>query len=674
AEAAWHHDVRVLPLPPGAFARTTSGKLRRRRMRERYLAGDFAERERRWHLAATSRPRPSTSDPAPPATSTDPHPVSAPPSSGPLSRRRVEQVVRAVWARVLDRPADTIAADDRFLAIGGSSLTAMEVLAGLEDALGTTFDPADLRDCPTVAALTDRILAGPSATRTAPLGSPVPPAPDDRSGATPLAVIGMACRFPGADDPDEFWRGLVDGVDAVRPVPEHRWTPQDGRPRWGSFLDDPMQLDADFFGLSDEEARLTDPHARLFLEIGYEALERAGYAGPRRQGRRVGVFAAVGESAYPELLAATGAVTGPSALVGNLRNLVAARLSQTLDLVGPAIAVDTACSSALVALHLAARSLATGECDIAVVGGVNLNLTETAYRLLDAAEALSPTGRCRAFDADADGFVPGEGGAALVLCRPDDAYAAGDRVLALVAGTAVGNDGRSLSLLAPNPQRQWEVIARAYADAGLDPAVVSYVEAHGTGTGLGDPVETRSLAAAFPPRPDGTPRWLGSVKTNLGHLLNTAGMPSLLKVVLALRHRQLPPSLHHVRPSTRYDLDAAGFTVLTEARPWTAPGPLVAGVNAFGFGGTNAHAVLREAPPRKPVPPPDGTGAHLVTLTARSAAALRRSALDLAGHLRARGDLDVADVVASAGTARDDAPYRLALVADDSGLADRLAA
>ncbi|MGW0503460.1 amino acid adenylation domain-containing protein [Micromonospora sp. NPDC003241] len=679
AEAAGHDDVRVLPLPPGAFARTTSGKLRRRRMRERYLAGDFADRERRWHPAATSLPGTSASGDTPPGAPANTQPTrqsEARPSgdSGPLSRRRVEQVVRAVWARVLDRPADTIAADDRFLAIGGSSLKAMEVLAGLEDALGTTFDPADLRDCPTVATLTDRILAGPPTTRPAPPDGRAPASQDVRSGATPLAVIGMACRFPGADDPDEFWRGLVDGVDAVRPVPEHRWTPQDGRPRWGSFLDDPMQLDADFFGLSDEEARLTDPHARLFLEIGYEALERAGYAGPRRQGRRVGVFAAVGESAFPELLAAAGPVTAPAALVGNLRNLVAARLSQALDLVGPAIVVDTACSSALVALHLAARSLATGECDIAVVGGVNLNLTETAYRLLDAAEALSPTGRCRAFDADADGFVPGEGGAALVLCRPDDAYAAGDPVLALVAGTAVGNDGRSLSLLAPNPQRQWEVIARAYADAGLDPAAVSYVEAHGTGTGLGDPVEARSLAAAYPRRPDGTPRWLGSVKTNLGHLLNSAGMPALLKVVLALRHRQLPPSLHHVRPSTRYDLDAAGFTVVTEARPWTAPGPLVAGVNAFGFGGTNAHAVLREAPPREPVPPPAGTGAHLVTLTARSASALRRSAHDLAGHLRDRGDLDVADVVASAGTARDDAPYRLALVTDGTGLADRLAA
>ncbi|QOC95386.1 amino acid adenylation domain-containing protein [Micromonospora craniellae] len=676
AEAAGHDDVRVLPLPPGTFARTTSGKLRRRRMRERYLAGDFTDRERRWHPPAHGGAHPAALGVAHPSAAGAACPVAGPPSdgSGPLSRRRVEQIVRAVWARVLDRPADTITADDRFLAIGGSSLKAMEVLAGLEDALGATFDPADLRDCPTVAALTDRILAGPPATRPAPPGGRAPASQDARPGTAPLAVIGMACRFPGADDPDEFWRCLVDGVDAVRPVPSHRWTPQDGRPRWGSFLDDPMRLDADFFGLTDEEARLADPHARLFLEIGYEALDRAGYAGPRRQGRRIGVFAAVGESAYPELLAAAGPVTAPAALVGNLRNLVAARLSQTLDLVGPAIAVDTACSSALVALHLAARSLATGECDIALVGGVTLHLTETAYRLLDAAEALSPTGRCRAFDADADGFVPGEGGAALVLCRTDDAYAAGDRVLALVAGTAVGNDGRSLSMLAPNPQRQWEVIARAYADARLDPAAVSYVEAHGTGTGLGDPVEVRSLAAAFPRRPDGMPRWLGSVKTNLGHLLNTAGMPALLKVMLALRHRQLPPSLHHVRPSTRYDLDAAGFAVVTEARPWTAPGPLVAGVNAFGFGGTNAHAVLCEAPPREPAPPPAGTGVHLVTLTARSAYALRRSAHDLAGHLRARPDLDVADVVASAGTSRDDAPYRLALVADGTGLADRLAA
>ncbi|GIJ26431.1 hypothetical protein Vqi01_15930 [Micromonospora qiuiae] len=681
AEACGHDEVRALPLPPGAFARTTSGKLRRRRMRERYLAGDFADREQRWCAPAEGTPpgrvpqdRAAVSLPRPPAAG--------------RSRRELEEVVREVWARVLERPPATIGPDDRFLAIGGSSLKAMEVLAGLEDALGTPLHPADLRDCPTVAALADRLAAGPVAGRGTASKSPTGPPParttsdgDRADAATGVAVIGMACRFPGAGTPEEFWQRLVDGVDAVAPVPAHRWIPSGNGPRWGSFLDDPMLFDAGFFGLTEQEARLTDPHARLFLEIGYEALERAGYAGPRRYGHRIGVFAAVGESGYPELLAANGTaelvggtapVSGAAMLVGNLRNLIPARLAQALDLTGPAVAVDTACSSALVALHLAARSLAAGECDVAVVGGVNLNLTETGYRLLDAAETLSPTGRCRAFDAAADGLVPGEGGAALVLRRVDDAHTDGDPVLALVAGTAVGNDGRSLSLLAPNPHRQWEVIARAYQDAGVDPAQVSYVEAHGTGTELGDPVEVRSLAAAYPPPADGVPRALGSVKTNVGHLLNSAGLPALVKVVLALRHRYLPASLHHARPSGRFDLARAGFAVVTEGRSWTASGPLFAGINGFGFGGTNAHAVLREAPEAdRPATGPDESGCCLATLSAHSAAALRRAARELATHLRAHPELTEADVCASAGTARDDAPYRLAVVADGD-LADRL--
>ncbi|MEV6693451.1 amino acid adenylation domain-containing protein [Micromonospora sp. NPDC051196] len=638
-EACGHDEVRVLPLPPGAFARTTSGKLRRRRMRERYLAGDFADRERRWC--------------APVARDSAGHAPSAAGRSGP----ELAALVRDVWGRVLGRPPETIGPHDRFLAIGGSSLKAMEVLAGLEDALGTPLNPADLRDCPTVTTLADRLADAPVSRPTGDAsGAPAP-------GPAPVAVIGMACRFPGADTPEQFWRQLVDGVDSVDVVPAHRWTSSDGTVRWGSFLDDPMLFDAGFFGLTDEEARLTDPHARLFLEIGHEALERAGYAGPRRHRHRIGVFAAVGESAYPQMLAADGLAGGATALVGNLRNLIPARLAQTLDLTGPAIAVDTACSSALVALHLAARSLAARECDIAVVGGVNLNLTETGYRLLDAAEALSPTGRCRAFAADADGFVPGEGGAALVLRRLGDAQVDGDEVLAVVAGTAVGNDGRALSMLAPNPHRQWEVITRAYREAGIDPAQVSYVEAHGTGTELGDPVEVRSLAAAYPPPVDGVPRGLGSVKTNLGHLLNAAGLPALVKVVLALRHRHLPPALHHARPAARCDLTGAGFAVVTQGRRWSAPGPLIAGVNGFGFGGTNAHAILRE-------PPPGGSGGSggsefgLATLSAHSVPALRQAARDLAAHLRAHPHLAEADVCASAGTARDDAAYRLALVAD----------
>ncbi|WP_199523672.1 non-ribosomal peptide synthetase [Micromonospora craterilacus] len=656
AEVCGHDEVRVLPLPPGAFARTTSGKLRRRRMRDRYLAGDFADRERRWCVPANGSPADGAPAPV----------LRLPAAADGPSRRELEELIRQVWARVLDRSSATIGLHDRFLAIGGSSLKAMEVLAGLEDALGATLHPADLRDCATVAALADRLAVRPVVRPAA------APAVDRRGGGlATIAVIGMACRFPGADTPEEFWQRLVDGVDAVGPVPARRWTSAGDAARWGSFLDDPMLFDAGFFGLTAQEARLTDPHARLFLEIGYEALERAGYAGPRRHGHRIGVFAAVGESAYPELLAADGPIGGAAMLVGNLRNLVPARLAQALDLTGPALAVDTACSSALVALHLAARSLAAGECDVAVVGGVNLNLTETGYRMLDAAEALSPTGRCRAFDADADGFVPGEGGAALVLRRADDAHTDGDPVLAVVAGTAVGNDGRSLSLLAPNPHRQWEVIAGAYREAGIDPAEVSYVEAHGTGTELGDPVEVRSLATAYPPPADGVPRGLGSVKTNLGHLLNSAGLPALVKVILALRHQHLPPSLHHARPSVRFDLAEAGFAVVTEGRPWTAPGPLVAGINGFGFGGTNAHAVLREAPAVPPGSAPAEPGCHLATLTAHSAAALGQAARELAAHLRAHPELTEADVCASAGTARDDAPYRLAVLADGD-LAGRL--
>ncbi|MEV0898229.1 amino acid adenylation domain-containing protein [Actinoplanes sp. NPDC049802] len=582
----------------------------------------------------------------------------------------MEALVRTVWAGVLRVPAETIRPDDRFLAIGGSSLAAMEVLAGLEDALARPLDPATLRDCATVPALADRLLrgetvAGPGivdrAAREGTVGAGEPTAAT--SGPGRLAVIGMACRFPEADTPGGFWANLIGGRDSVGPV--DRWT-GGGH---GAFLDDPALFDAEFFGIGADEARLLDPHARIFLELAHEALERAGYAGPRRRGRRIGVFAAVGESGYPELMTGAG---GPHALTGTLRNLIAARVSHLLDLRGPALAVDTACSSALVALHLARLSLAAGDCDVAVVGGVNLNLTATGESLLGDAQALSPTGRCRAFAAGADGFVPGEGGAALVLTRLADA--GDDRVLAVVCGTAVNNDGRSLSLMAPNPLLQREVIADAYRDGGVDPADVTYVEAHGTGTPVGDPIEARSLAHAFPPRGDGRPRLVGSVKTNIGHLLNVASLPALVKVILALQHREIPPSLHHDRPSPRFDLAAAGFEVPTTRRPWT--GPLVAGVNGFGFGGTNAHVILTAAHRNEPSGGEparrDGAGPYLLTLSARSAAGLRAAAADLAAHLRAHPTLSPRDVCATVAAARDDGPYRFALVTGND-LSERLA-
>ncbi|QWQ39670.1 amino acid adenylation domain-containing protein [Streptomyces sp. YPW6] len=682
-EALLHDDVRVLALPPAGFPRTTSGKLQRRRLRERFEAGGFgADAFATGERAAGGGGAPAS------APGTDVPPAAVPSAEAPRARGRTVEAVREVWARVLERPADSIGVQEPFGSLGGTSLKAMEVLVALEDAFGVTLPPAVIRDHGTVAALAGHLLtvvpglpapgAGAGADRTAGGGDAV------------AAVIGMACRFPGADTPEDFWDLLIDGHDAITPVPYGRWDDDvrdhraAPRQRWAGLLKDPAAFDADHFGIGEEEARAIDPQARLFLELAHEALERAGYAGPRRRGRRVGVFASVGDSGYREILdrASDDGAPLPTVLTGSLPALTAARVAQSLDLDGPALAVDTACSSGLVALHLARRSLLDGECDLAVVGGVNLHLTSTPHRLLEAAQALSPTGRSRAFSADADGFVPGEGGAAIVLTRLDAARLADDEVLAVVRGTAVNNDGRSMSLMAPNPLRQREVITRAYEAAGVDPASVSYVEAHGTGTAVGDPIELRSLAHAFPVRPDGEPRLLGSVKTNIGHLLNAAALPALVKVVLALGHRRLPPSLHHAPPAP--GLASAGFAVVSAARDWTSAGPLVAGINAFGFGGTNAHAVLEEAP----LPPTSAgsaasspgavrevtaDGPHLLTLSARSAGALRDAAERLAAHLEGRPRLREGDVCRTASTAWDEGPHRLALVADGD-LRERLAA
>ncbi|WP_404951095.1 amino acid adenylation domain-containing protein [Streptomyces sp. ARC12] len=727
-EALLHDDVRVLALPPGAFPRTTSGKLQRRRLRERFEEGAFEEGafapgERRAGEPEAGEPGAGEVvagdggglPAAVPGRAEAAQPAAEPLTKAPRARAATVEVVREVWARVLARPADSIGADAPFGSLGGTSLKAMEVLAELEEAFGVTLPPAVIRDHGTVTALAGHLLtvapgpgpSGPEAVegaepRTGGTTAVDPTGPHANApvgAATAAAVIGMACRFPGADTPEAFWDLLVDGHDAVTPVPHGRWddghelpeartaaeaVPAVPRKRWAALLEDPAAFDAGYFGIGEDEARALDPQARLFLELAHEALERAGYAGPRRRGRRIGVFAAVGDSGYRGILerAAADGSPLPAALTGNLPALVAARVSQSLDLDGPALAVDTACSSGLVALHLARRSLLDGECDLAVVGGVNLHLTSAPHRLLEQAGALSPTGRSRAFSAAADGFVPGEGGAAVVLTRLDAARLANDPVLAVVRGTAVNNDGRSMSLMAPNPLRQREVITRAYEAAGVDPASVTYVEAHGTGTAVGDPIELRSLNHAFPERPDGETRLVGSVKTNIGHLLNAAALPALVKVVLALGHRRLPPSLHHAPASPR--LAPAGFTVVAEARDWTSTGPLVAGINAFGFGGTNAHAVLEQAPPppsstAPESPTPDATrevvvgGPHLLTLSARGAGALRDAAAQLAAHLESRPRLREGDVCRTASTSRDEGPHRLAVVADGD-LREQLAA
>ncbi|MGW3417540.1 amino acid adenylation domain-containing protein [Streptomyces phaeochromogenes] len=694
--ALGHDDVYVLALPPSAFPRTTSGKLQRQRMRARFEEGSYrpgASSSPPAMLSARSAAVPSAPSAAVPSVASSDAPAGGPGqpdvvrrSASPRSRRDVRQLVRDVWARVLARPEASFTDRDRFTDLGGTSLKAMEVLAELEHALDVTLAPAVMRG-DTVDALTDHLLAAADDTADRRLYAADGQVPAlARAGTPATAIVAMACRFPGASTPEEFWDLLAGGRDAVTTVPPGRW---DGAPptqaggqaspgpggRWGSFLDDPAAFDAGHFGIGDEEARTLDPQARIFLELAHEALERAGYAGDRRRGLRVGVFAAVGDSGYRQVLAdATPAGTpqAATALTGNLPNLVAARVAHCLDLDGPALAVDTACSSGLVALHLARRSLADGECDIAVVGGANLHLTPDGYQALESAQALSPTGRSRAFSTAADGFVPGEGGAALVLRPLEEAGRDNDEILAVVRGTAVNNDGTSLSLMAPNPLRQHEVIGRAYEICGVDPQSVTYVEAHGTGTAVGDPIELRSLAQAFPARTDGRPRLLGSVKTNVGHLLNSAALPSLVKVVLALGRGRLPASLHHTSPSPA--VERSGFALVTELIDWESQGPRRAGVNAFGFGGTNAHAVLEQAPPTPDSAPAmrSGDGPRLMTLSARSADGLAAWTSRLADHLRDHPELDEGDVCLTAATARDEGPHRLAVVADGD-LRERLA-
>ncbi|HSH79415.1 MAG TPA: SDR family NAD(P)-dependent oxidoreductase, partial [Herpetosiphonaceae bacterium] len=676
----------VLPLRPREFPRTTSGKLQRYKLRTQYEAGAWNELARAVEAAC------SRYDQA---------------ARGPRDElsNRYEAQVRAIWARVLGRrPADLRRHDD-FRSLGGTSLQAMEVLVELEALVGRSLEPAVLLERPTIADLADFLRIEPvladgergatdkrTASRSNRGGGRYTSATRPRfrrravqkTAPEPLAVVGMACRFPGASSPEQFWANLASGVDSVTEVPPERW-PADqlydraagaaqarSISKWGAFLDDVAGFDAAFFEIDPDEAAVMDPQQRILMEVAYEALERAGYAGERRTAKRIGVFVGVGEANYGEYLLrllASGRPLHPSAAVGNLRNLAAARIARALGLTGPVMAVDTACSSALVALHLARQSILLGECDLAVVGAANLNLTATPYLLMSQAGALSPTGRCRAFDAAADGFVPGEGAGAVVLVSLADAEHEGDRVIGLVRGTAINNDGRSISPMAPNPLGQQAVLAQAYRDAGVAPESVSYIEAHGTGTPIGDPIEVRSLHSIFPPLPLGALRPVGSVKTNIGHLLNAAGMPGLIKVLLQFEHRQLVPSLHYHQTSPRFDLAAAGLEIPSALRPWIGPAPLRAGINGFGFGGTNAHVILEEPPRTSGVHRGAGEGGttldrqyHLLNLSARTEAALCGTARALAAFVDKHPETSVADLCFSASTARDGAEHRAAAV------------
>ncbi|MFF0459371.1 type I polyketide synthase [Streptomyces mexicanus] len=514
-----------------------------------------------------------------------------------------------------------------------------------------------------------------------------PPSEPGQPAAEPIAVIGMGCRFPGgADSPEAYWRLLREGVDATVPVPPDRWDaarlhdPDPERPgriyaRRGGFLTEPVdRFDAAFFGISPREAESLDPQQRLLLEVSWEALEHAGQAPGTLAGSRTGVFVGIGIDDYKSLQTADEEAIDAYTGTGNLFCAAAGRISHTLGLTGPSMAVDTGCSSSLVAVHLAVRSLRLGESDMALACGVHLMLTPEITLFLSRARALSPQGRCRTFDADADGYARGEGCGAVVLKRLSDAVAAGDEVLAVIRGSAVNHDGPSAGLTVPNGASQQALLRAALADAGTEPAEVGYLEAHGTGTPLGDPIEVRAFGAVLATgRPAGEPLVAGSVKTNIGHLEAAAGIASLIKVVLALRHGEIPAHLHFQRPSPHIPWAQLAVRVPVERTPWPrGERSRVAGISSFGIGGTNAHVVVAEAPPAQR---PEETGAdrrpRLLPLSARDPQALRALAARYADRL-AQDGLPWAGVTHTAARGRGHFAHRLAVVASDGAEAAQL--
>ncbi|MFG1643937.1 beta-ketoacyl synthase N-terminal-like domain-containing protein, partial [Amycolatopsis sp. NPDC049252] len=503
-------------------------------------------------------------------------------------------------------------------------------------------------------------------------------APAPMAAGEPIAVVGLGCRLPGGvESPAQFWRLLDAGADGIGEVPEGRWesfAPADalaGLPRRGGFLGDVAGFDAAFFGITPREAEAMDPQQRTLLEVTWAALEHAGIPPGSLRGTRTGVFVGLSASEYGYLTMTD--VTGIDAWSGTgaAASITANRLSYLLDLRGPSLTLDTACSSSLVAVHQAVQSLRRGESETALVAGVNLLLSPGITANFHRAGVLAPDGHCKPFDAGADGIVRGEGCGVVVLKPLKAARAAGDRVLAVIRGSAVNSDGRSNGMMAPNPDAQAALLRDAYAVAGVNPSSVDYVEAHGTGTLLGDPIEAGALGEVLGAgREPGRPLLVGSVKSNLGHLEGAAGIAGLIKVVLALVHRRLPPSLNYHEPNPHIDFDGLGLRVVASGTGWPRyPGTARAGVSAFGFGGTNAHVVLEEWPAAAFPPRAGADGPRIFALSARSADVLRARAGELADWLDSPAGRAVPlDAVASTlATRREHLPVRAAVVAEDRG-------
>jgi acyl transferase domain-containing protein/acyl carrier protein len=562
-----------------------------------------------------------------------------------------------------------------FELLGLDSAKAVAISGELEQLLDRRLSPTLAYEYPNINALA-AYLAGDEAGAQ----------PDEEKPGTgagleqAIAIVGIGCRFPGACGPEEFWELLRDGRDAISEVPGDRWNasafydPDPTKPgkaasRWGGFVDAVDRFDAAFFGIRPIEAERMDPQQRMLLEVTWEALEDAGIVVRELAGLDVGTFVGISLNEYSEYQFADVSNIDGYAATANALSVAANRLAYVFNFRGPSMAVDTACSSSLVAVHLACQSLRLEESSLAVAAGVNLVLTPRLAISLSKAGAIAGDGRCKPFDARADGYVRAEGCGVVVLKPLSRAVADGDRIYAVIRGSAVNQDGRTNGLTAPNAFAQQELLRRAYRRAGVSPAEVQYCEMHGTGTQLGDPIEATALSQVVRQgRSSDCPCRIGSVKSNIGHLEAAAGIAGLIKAALCLHHRILVPSLHFARPNPHIPLASLCLQVQTEAGPWPRPDQVRrAGVSSFGFGGTNAHVVVEEAPLSDATVEPDGGFADppwlLLPLSAASEGALERLEHHYSAFLaRSQGELRAIDVAMMAGARRSHHPHRLALV------------
>jgi len=629
----------IIPLRKGTLLRTTSGKVRRRALREALLQDQL-------HRLLPQQPEPEQSSQA----------------KSDITRWLTQQVAELlgnVAARHID-PQRSL------FSYGLDSLGATTLMARIRQHYDVTLQESDLYEAPGAEALAARISGKLAA-------SPVAAKEPERMAADePIAIIGMAFRLPGAEgeeaqDDDAFWQLLSQGGSAIRPMPIERFRRSETIPGFGAYLNNPADFDASFFGLSPREAINTDPQQRMLLEVSWHALEDAGLRPSQLKGGDVGVYVGIGTGDYSHLPFITGENSHLDAYYGTGNSFAAAcgRLSYFYGWEGPSVAVDTACSSSHSALHMACQALRLGECDLAMAAGVKLQLLPEVDEVLHKAGMLAADGHCKTFDAAADGYVRGEGCVAFLLKPLSQALAQGDDIRAVIRGSLVRQDGASSSLSAPNGEAQRRLLQRVLARANLKPDDIDYLELHGTGTRLGDPIEYQSVAAVFTGRQARDPLWLGSVKTNIGHLEAAAGASGLVKTVLALEKGTIPPHAGLKQLNPLIDLASIPAAIPRENQPWPRrAAPRRAGVTSYGFAGTLSHVILEQAPHRTPTALVADQQPQLCLFSARSAEALEQ--IRQQWIEQPDDGLPLNAVAASLARQRDHHPLRLAVVAHDA--------